>query len=328
MNISDQLSRAARLTWQHKTLWWLGLLPGLTHLVTSLARLWFLQFARREYLPLLAQFLADDSPLDQWLFTPEVVGQFFNVPVLIAGIVWLFLVGIIFWLLLVLAEAAIIAATMGIVGEKPLSVGEALASGRRFLGRFVAIDALLFFPWFLLALAAMVVLALTVTSTAVLAVNQSSSATSLFSALGLGLSCAALLACLLIPVSFVTLRFRTMTYRDAIINDAAPGSEKTIRHTVRHTWQVARRNPAEVFILIAILWGLQYVFNLLSGIINLPLGLATAVPAFLSASGGAGTAVSLLVGLVTAVLLAIPQALLFVYVAVAWTLAYLDWSHE
>lgn len=327
MNMSDQLSRAARLTWQHKTLWWLGLLPGLTHLVTSLARLWFFQFARREYLPLLAPFLADGSPLDQWLFTPEVIGQFFNVPVLIGGIVWLFLVGIIFWLLLVLAEAAIIAATLGIVGEKPLSVGGSLASGRRFLGRFVAIDALLFFPWFLLALAAMVVLALTVTSTAVLAVNQSST-TSLFSALGLGLSCATLLACLLIPVSFVTLRFRTMAYRDAIINDATPGSEKTIRQTVRHTWQVARRNPAEVFILIAILWGLQYVFNLLLGVINLPLGLATAVPAFLNASGGAGTAVSLLVGLVTAVLLAIPQALLFVYVAVAWTLAYLDWSHE
>lgn len=327
MNISDQLSRAARVTWQHKTLWWLGLLPGLTHIVTSLARLWFFQYARREYLPLLTQLLADDSPLDQWLFTPEVVGEFFNVPVLIGGIVWLFVVGIIFWLLLVLAEAAIIAATLGIVGEKPLSVEESLASERRFLGRFVAIDALLFFPWFLLALAAMVVLALTVTSTAVLAINQSTT-TSLFSALGLGLSCATLLACLLIPVSFVTLRFRTMAYRDAIINDAAPGSEKTIRQTVRHTWQVARRNPAEVLILIAILWGLQYVFNLLLSVINLPLGLATAVPAFLNAGSGAGTAVSLLVGLVTAILLAIPQALLFVYVAVAWTLAYLDWSHE
>ncbi len=327
MDISDQLSRAARITWQHKTLWWLGLLPGLTHVATSLARLWVFQFARREYLPLLAQLPPNGPPLDQWLFTPDAAAKFFNVPVLIGGTVWLFLVGIVFWLLLVLAEAAIVTATLGIAAAKPLSVGESLASGRRFLGRFVAIDAFLFFPWFLIALAALIVLGLTAGSTAVLAVNQSTT-TSLFSALGLGLSCAALLACLLIPVSFVTLRFRTMAYRDAIINDAAPGSEKTIRQTVRHTWQVARRNPAEVFILIAILWGVQYVFNLLLSVFNLPLGLATAVPIFLNASGGAGTAVSILVGLVTAVLLAIPQALLFVYVAVVWTLAYLNWSYE
>ncbi|MBK6713349.1 MAG: hypothetical protein IPG51_23910 [Chloroflexi bacterium] len=313
MDISDQLSRAARLTWRHKTLWWLGLLPGLTHIATSLAQLWFFHYARREFLPLLSQLPPNGPPLEQWLFTPDTVEKFFNVPVLIGGIVWLFLVGILFWLLLVWAEAAIIAATMGIVGEKPLSVGESLASGRRFLGRFVAIDALLFFPWFLLALAAMVILALTVTSTAVLAVNQST-ATSLFSALGLGLSCAGLLACLLIPVSFVTLRFRTMVYRDAVINDAAPTSERPIRHTVRHAWQVIRLNLAEVLILMAILWGMQYVFNLLLSAVSLPLGLASAA--------------SILIGLVTAVLLAIPQALLFVYVGVVWTLAYWEWNKE
>ncbi len=322
MDFGEILLRAARITWRYKTLWWLGLLPGLTHVATVLARFWFTGYASREIRPLLADLVTGQPTLEQWLLSPEFSQAFLNGRFLFFLLVWLFLAAVVFWLLVTLAEAALIAATLGIVNDRPITVGRALAVGRRFLSRFIAIDALVFLPWFVIALAAMGILAVSVGATAVLATQETTTG-ALLASLGLGLSCAGLLACLLIPVSFVSVRYRTLAFRDTAV---AGG---TTRQSVRHTWQVVRRHLAEVIIFLAILWGLNYIFNLLLSLISLPLGLATAVPALLSFSpAGSGPTLTLanLVGLGTAVLLAVPQALLFVYVGVVWTLAYLEWN--
>ncbi|MBK8987890.1 MAG: hypothetical protein IPM39_17785 [Chloroflexi bacterium] len=323
MDIGELLLRAGRITWRHKTLWWLGLLPGLTHVVTALLRLWFTGYARREWWPLLAGLDPARLPaLEQWLFSPALSGALFNAQFMVTAVLWLFLAGIGYWLVFTLAEASVIAVTLGIVNGRPISVGRSLAIGRRFLGRFIAIDAVVFLPWFVLALAAMLVGLVTVAATAVFAL-QETAVQSLIATMGLGLSCAALLACLLLPVSFLSVRFRALAFRDT----AAVGGP--VRQSIRHTWQTIRQNLAEVLILVAMLWGLQYIFNLLMSLVSLPLGLAAAVPTLLSFSqttGGATTAAANLLSLAAAVLLAAPQALLFVYVSVAWTLAYMQWA--
>jgi len=325
MDIGELLTRAARLTWRHKTLWWLGLLPGLTHVASALARLWLSSYARREFWPLLSGLSADKLPsLEQWLLRPEVSRAFFNGRFLLLLTGWLIVTAVIFWLVVTLAEAAIIAATLGIVNGRPVSPGHALTIGRRFLIRFIAIDALVFWPWFVVALAALVVMGVTVGATAVLT-TQETTTTALFTSLGLGLGCAALLACLLMPLSFLSIRFRTLAFRDTAVVGG------TVQQSLRHTWQVVRQHLGEVVILLLILWGLQYIFNLLLSLVSLPLGLVTAVPTLLSfteAAGGTRTAVANFLGVSTAVLLAVPQALLFVYVGVVWTLAYLQWSEE
>jgi hypothetical protein len=323
MDIGELLLRAVRITWRHKTLWWLGLLPGLTHVISALLRLWFTGYARREWLPLLAGLDPARLPaLEQWLFSPELSGALFNAPFILTAVFWLFLAAVGYWLVFTLAEAAVIAATLGIADGRSLSVRQSLTIGRRFLARFIAIDAAVFLPWFVLALAAMVVAVVTVVATAVFSL-QDTATQALVAILGLGLSCAALLACLLVPVSFLAVRFRTLVFRDTAV---AGGP---VRQSIRHTWQVIRRRLAEVLILVGMLWGLQYFFNLFMSLISLPLGLATAVPTVLSFSGSVGgleTAAANVLGLATAVLLAIPQALLFVYVGVVWTLAYRQWA--
>ncbi|MCB8986191.1 MAG: hypothetical protein H6661_00345 [Ardenticatenaceae bacterium] len=332
MDLGELLMRAARLTWRHKTLWWLGLLPGLTHLATSLARLWVMDYARREIWPLLRGVSTEPPPsLEQWLLSPEFSQAFFNGRFLLLLVGWLFLAAVVFWLLVTLAEAAVIAATVSITDGRSPTVAQALSTGRRWLSRFIAIDAVVFLPWFIIALGALVVMGVTVGVTAVRA-TQETTVSAMLTSLGLGLSCTALLACLLIPVGFLATRFRTLAFRDAALSDSQEVAggvlHGNVQQNINHTWQIIRQNLAEVIILVGMVWGLQYIFNLLLSLISLPLGLATAVPTLLSFSqpGSGNTAVANLVGLGTAVLLAVPQALLFVYFGVLWTLAYLEWN--
>jgi hypothetical protein len=169
-------------------------------------------------------------------------------------------------------------------------------------------------------LAAMV-LALIVLVGAVGMTTQGSTMESVMSVVVVGFGCVSLLGCLLVPLGFLTMQFRTLAFRDTAVFGG------TIRESVRHTWQVVRANLATVIILVAIMWGVDYLFGLVTSLISVPIGAATAVSIF-SGSGSIGGTLTNLLSLLVTVLLAIPKAILFVFIGIAWTLAYLDLAEE
>lgn len=311
MDIGALISNSARLFRQHKTFWWLALLPAIGYALAALGRLWLFDFARREFFPLLAG-ASGSFALESLLFSPEFATAFLNGRFLLPLIFWLFMGLVGFWLLYTLTEAAVIEATLGMENGRSPTTSHALRSGARLLGRFIAIDAVVFLPWFLIALAALLTLFASLLSAALLAQEQGTE-TLFLTVLGLGTACATLLACLLAPLSFATLRFRTLAFRDAALFQHSTGQ------SVRHTGQIVRRNLGAVLLLVALLWGLQYLFNLLMAGIGLPLNL---LPVLLNL--GDQPLLGNVLGVLTAVLLAIPQSILFVYLAVVWTLGYQD----
>ena len=142
---------------------------------------------------------------------------------------------------------------------------------------------------------------------------------SMMGVMTIGFGCVALLGCLLMPLGFMTMQFRTLAFRDTAVFGG------TIRGSVRHTWQVVKANLSSVIILIAIMWGIDYIFGLAASLITVPLGAATAVSLFSGSSAGSFPS---FISLFVSLLLAIPKALLFVYIGIVWTVAYLDLTKE
>ena len=302
-------------------MWVLGFLPGVTHVISALLRHWFTDYLRQDLLPLLtstspeALLFAEELPLVQ-----DLAAEFFRGEVLIVGLIWLFLALIVFWLIYTLAEAATIAASLHLEKGQPITLKQSLSIGWKFVGRFIAIDALVFFPWFVVALAAMI-LALIVLVGAVGMTTQGAAMESVMGVMAIGFGCVSLLGCLLMPLGFLTMQFRTLAFRDTAVFGG------TIRESVKHTWQVVKANLATVIILIAIMWGVDYLFGLVTSLITVPIGAATAVSIF-SGSGSISGNLTNLLSLFVTLLLAIPKALLFVFIGIAWTLAYLDLTTE
>jgi hypothetical protein len=321
MDFGLLFSRSWQILWRHKFMWLLGFLPGITHVVSALLQHWFTNYLRQDLLPVLAKTSPGELLYgSQTSLIEDLAAEFFRGDVLVITFIWLFLALVVYWLIFTWAESSIIAASLHVEKEQPITLKQSLSIGWKFVGRFIAIDAFVFLPWFVVALAAMV-LALIVLVGAVGMTTQGSTMESVMSVVVVGFGCVSLLGCLLVPLGFLTMQFRTLAFRDTAVFGG------TIRESVRHTWQVVRANLATVIILVAIMWGVDYLFGLVTSLISVPIGAATAVSIF-SGSGSIGGTLTNLLSLLVTVLLAIPKAILFVFIGIAWTLAYLDLAEE
>ena len=321
MDFGLLLAHSWHIFWQHKFMWLLGLLPGITHVIGALLQHWFTEYLRQDLIPIFsgtnpqALLFAEEFPVLQAL-----AAEFFRGEFLIVGTIWLFLALVVFWLIFTLTEAALIAATLHVENNHPITLQQSLAIGWKFVGKFIAIDALVFFPWFVVAMSAMI-LALIVLLSIVGMSTQGATMEAVMGIVTMGFGCVALLGCLLLPLGFLTMQLRTLAFRDTAVFGGS------IRDSVKHAWQVVRANLATVLILIALMWGIDYIFGMITSFISLPLGAITAVSLFNDASSSGSSLMSLLTLLVN-LLLAIPQALLFVYIGIAWTVAYLQLTTE
>lgn len=313
------------MLWRHKFLWALGFLPGITHVVSALLRHWLTDYVVQDLWPIFA----GASP-EELLFTEQMpvvqnlLAEFFRGEVLVMGTIWLFLALVVFWLIYTLAEAALIAATLHLEEEHAITLKKSLSIGWKFVGKFIAIDAFVFFPWFVLALSAMI-LALMVLLGAVGLTTQGAALESVMGTMVAGFACVSLLGCLLLPLGFLTMQFRTLAFRET----AVFGS--TVRGSVRHTWQIAKSNLGTVIILVALMWGVDYIFGMITSLITLPLGAVTAVSFFTDFSGSSSTIGSSFISflsLTVTLLLALPKAMLFAFIGIAWTLAFLDLAED
>ena len=320
MDFSHLLSRSWHILWRHKFLWALGFLPGVTHVTGALLRLWLMDYAQQDLLPIFAGaspeelLFAEDLP-----FVQDLLAEFFRGEALVVGAIWLFLALVVFWLIYTLAEASLIAAALHLEQEQPITLRQSLSIGWKFVGKFIAIDALVFFPWFVLALAAMLLALIVLLGSLGLSL-QGAAMESVMGAMTAGFAFVSLLGCLLLPLGFLTMQFRTLAFRDTAVFGG------TIRGSVKHTWAVVKNNLASVIILIAIMWGVDYIFGLATSLITLPLGAITAVSYFTGSGTATGSNLIRFFSLAVTLLLALPKAMLYSFIGVVWTLAYLAFA--
>ena len=311
MEIGFLLKRSGQIVWQRKFLWVLGFLISLNGVLFNAGRLLFgaeLPALGRE---LLAWRQQPDiaARLLETTLTPKLMGQ-----ITFWSIVLLFVVFIGFWLAATWAEAAVILAVKAVEADEPVSLVSALRQGYRWLGRFIAIDAIAFFPWFILALVILLLMILLMLLIGWQAVNQAEWR-NLVLTMALGALCLIPLTLLLAPVGWLTLIYRSLAFRDAAL------LEHGARSAVRHTWQVIKRQFGLAAATLAVLWAVKTAVSWATELLFWPvLGLAALfnLPDPLA---------WLLNGLVF-LLVTLIEAIFAAYIAVAWTLAYAAWAEE
>jgi hypothetical protein len=313
MDYSHLFGRAWKLVWRHKFLWLPGGWLGLGGITTGLVRL------------LLAVALPQGwLEINHWLSQPDSLMALSGLNIGQAGpIIWLviafFGLTIVVWLLMTIGEGALISAVHLLADGKRMTLRQALSAGYNLLGRYVAIDTILFFPWFSLALFIMIVATLFLFG-AVLLSLANNAAESLLSLLGVTLACLLPLLCLLWPVGFLTALFRTLAFRDAVMGHGG------VRAIIAHTWGAIRQNKGKVLLLLILIWGIHYVADLLLSLFTIPVVSLTTVPLLLSANSGPSLTPNwpfiLLIVLIVGLFITLLQSIVYAYTATVWTLAY------
>lgn len=314
VHYSTLFVQAARLVWRHRFLWLLGLFLGLSDISIGIGRGLFGATASRQWLR-VENWLAQLSQGRTSAFgLDRVLGVY-----LAGGILLLFILALVYWLVVTVAEASLIAAVNDLAGGQAVGLRQALSAGYALLGRFVAIDAIVFFPWFILALGIMLLMMAIMVGGVALALNNAP-AEWLLALLGIGIVCLLPLLCLLLPLALVTTVFRTLAFRDAAARQAG------VWDSVRHTWTIARQNMGVVLVFLILIWGIHYVFDLVLTLPAIPLISLAIVPEVVGQPAIDGFTAAL-IGLSLGIL-ALPKAILYAFTATVWTLAYAEISGQ
>ena len=69
MDFGRLLAQSGRLLWQHKFMWALGILPGITHVVGALLQHWLTDYLRQDLIPIFTS----TSP-EEILFADDQTG--------------------------------------------------------------------------------------------------------------------------------------------------------------------------------------------------------------------------------------------------------------
>lgn len=298
MDFGRLFRQAARLLWQHKSWWLPGALLGSGAILSAAARLWLPAVLPAEWLKPEAWLrILTGAELLNASDLPDLPQIGLNLTSLSVAV---FLATLLIWLLVTVAEGTLITAV--IHPAQPLQ--DSIRRGVRLLGRFIAIDALVFLPWFLLALAGMLWLLLATLGAAAVSLRGDGD-TAVF-LLVTGWLCWLPLACLLLPVGAISVIYRRLVFRDAALGG------RGARAAVRHTWRIVRRHPGTIILLALLLWGVTL----------LPVTAVSALtwPLLLLESGSPAAALRLIVFLLIIGL----NAILHAFMATVWTLAYAE----
>jgi len=300
---SNLFIKALKLLWNNKYLLVLGLFGSIGKSIGSIFQIWIVG-----RLPTLESLVSQPGALAYQI--ENLVSR----P--LAWFMWrgvnLFFLSIAFWLIVTLAEGALINAVANIESGHRIVSHQAIRSGWKFLGRFVGIDTLIFFPLFLTFLILMFLIFGFLGGSAVYTF-KGASFESVVSLLAFGLVCLIPLFCLLFPISFLTAVFRTLAFRDTVIRDAG------VRDSIHHTWRIIRQHTGKLFILVALLWGAGYLINLILTICAVPLIGVTvlAIPI-----NGSSIALSWIINAAVILVSIGVHSIMYSFISVIWTLAY------
>ncbi|MCB9421854.1 MAG: hypothetical protein H6667_18785 [Ardenticatenaceae bacterium] len=295
MDYGRLLVSSWQFTWRHKFLWPFGLILALGSVVTAVFRF--------TYLPQFMQFVGDPTGIALDAFVGN--NQYWTW--LLGGTAVLFILSLAFWLVWATAQGAIITAVNEAEAGRSVFWRQAVGGGMALLGRFIAIDAIVFFPLFLLLLLLMLLATglMLAFTWQMMRIGSTETAVTWIVA---GLACLLPLTCLLLPLGMLTSVLRTLAFRETAIQP------QKVRASIRQTWQVMKRQWGAILVVWALVWGMQTILNVGISGLALPLGGVTAVAPAL------GRWLGWLVGVGTAV----PLMIWHTYTAVLWTMVYRD----
>jgi hypothetical protein len=317
MDYGNLLKRAWQIIWNHKFLWALGFLAALGGGGGGSNTGW------RENV----QSLADPmeglpmQEMEQALAQFEQIIAGATIAIIVLSCVFV-LLGIVLWLVRLVAEAGLVDAVNKIEDGRKSSFGEALSGGAAVLLRMVGLKILLALPIILIVGVVLVFGAVLFGATAATAVGDpSGSATPFLGAIGLVLACLIPLLCIIFVLALVIAGIDLFAVRGLVIHNMG------VIEAIRHGWATLRNNLGEIIVVALILFVVGLLFGLGVGLVLVPFGLIFAAPTFLSLMAGgelnlgvlATTGAGLLcLGLVGAILNAIWVA----YQSTTFTLAY------
>ena len=311
MNYNDLFGRAVHLVWRHKFMWLLGMLIGINSTLFGIARL-AVQMALPESLFTIETLTGGLENLptidifsDLFALTPE--GLFLYLAGVITAV---FIWGIVFWILVTVSEGALIGAVRDVETDQPVRLGASLKAGWRWLGRFAAVDALVFLPWFVFTLVVMIIgiagmfylLSLSIAPDANLQDLAPSYLTSLL--------CLIPVMIIMGLLSKLTIWYRTLAFRDAALLD------HDIKTAVFHPFRLIKANISGVIGVTALLWGVATVAGWIISAISLF--------SLFALNGRSPFIIAL--DLAAILLIALLKGALAAFTAAAWTLAYQEWA--
>jgi hypothetical protein len=309
------------LTWRYKFLWLFGFLAGMGAITSSLLRLTIGPNVFSSFMTNLVQWATQPN------LAPDRIDRLLQqiAPWLINGTIILTTLSLVSWLIILFAQGAIIGTAVDFSRSQAIGFGQALKRSQGLLGRFIAIDTIVYFPLFLALLLIMLIFLGILVGTLTSAMQVDATPATLLMPLIIGSLCILPILCLLIPLSLLTAAFRTLAFRDTAILGTG------IRQAVRHTWTVLKSNLADVLILGVLIWGLHSFVDLALRLIMILVYGFVAAPGFLVLIGESSPVTLTIlvwqfVSILFELLILFVQAVVHTFTAIAWTLAYMEIS--
>lgn len=254
------------------------------------------------------------NQLETWLLS-------FTRPLPIIGGLVLFMVWfLLIWVVVTMGEGGMIHAAAASHKGHSASFSESLAAGWRLLVPFVAIDTVVFFPLFVLLLAILLIGAAALFISIIWGA-QSGEITAFVLPLIIGGGIAVLLSFLLLPATLLTMTFRSLAFRAAALHKLG------VRESINHTWQLIRHKTGPVVLITALIFGLSYLFGMVSAVVLIPLSLLEGMPNFSAMTSTLGPDVffsplTVIAILLNGIVTYGSQVLATVVTSTFWTVAY------
>lgn len=242
--------------------------------------------------------------------------------VLIIGLIFVsFIVGIVFWLIRLTAQAGMIDAVVRLDAGKDASFRTAFSTGTSLIWRMVGLNLLAFGPFVLIGFIAAVAGITTVGGAALAEFTGAENAEAFLGGLGILLACFGLLACLFVPLYLLVQLIYAFAQRGLVLNQMG------VVDSFRHGWVTVRENIGEVFLLAVLFTVIGFVFGLVAAVVLIPFAFISAGPIIFSLiSGETVTAANIVVlaigGIVLGVIGAAINSILIAFRSTAVTLAY------
>lgn len=311
MDYGRFLTTAGHITRRHKFLWLFGLLLSLEALSNSL---FHLTIGSNPLAPFTTKLEQWQSQPDQLIGQVQQWWQKLNENLLNNFLIYL-LTLLVIWFIVTLALSVIITTTLRADDQTPIHLSTILKQAQNLLLRFIALDTLIYFPLFLVLALIMITFAGTLIGTVMSAAQVEATTATILRPLLIGGLCLLPLTCLLIPLSLLTVLFRTLALRETAVHPT------TIRHTMRRTWATLKSHAAAILILGLLLWGLQVIINLALRLLS-SFFYSLATTPFTATTPPWQIAILLFECIILLI-----QAIAHAFTAVAWTVAYKEISN-
>jgi hypothetical protein len=308
MDYGEILTRAWSITWNNKFLWVLGFLVALTSGGSNGNSF---------------QSTFDNS---DFASNPELAAQIGAMAVGLTCVA--LIVGIIFWLVSIVARGGLIDGVNRIDDGEKVTLGEAFSAGTSAIWRLLGIYILAFLPLIIMGIVLGVVFAMTIGGAVAMDTmmqNPDEAASAIAGSFGLLGICMCLLICAIIPLALVLGQIAEFAARGTVIQKMG------VMDSLSHGWNVLKENIGPVILLWLILFVIGLVVFFALGIVMLPLGLVIIAPMFTSAmDGGFPSAAniawmgigSICLGILGAALMSVIQT----WSSAIWTLAYKEFT--